>query len=183
MTSITTGRNRLFFRPVSWYDSQAFQHAAALIVNIGPIVTKEAEEFIGPENEYGNYESDHLSVRVNPAMTNTVEYLLKLGCVTEKDLVTYLELYPERYSDAEKAYFYDRFIEDTETIVTYGPGAAGEAIGVIGGADGPTAVFVGGSTHKLHTACSSLHFEAVEAVQWRAVFSEKLMEDIEICLV
>lgn len=57
------------------------------------------------------------------------------------------------------------------------------AIGVIGGADGPTAVCVGGHTPKLHAACSSLHFEAVEEVEWRAVFSEKLMDDIDVVLV
>ena len=57
------------------------------------------------------------------------------------------------------------------------------AIGVIGGADGPTAVFVGAHTPKLHAACSSLHFEPVGEVEWRAVFSEKLMEDIEVCLI
>ena len=57
------------------------------------------------------------------------------------------------------------------------------AIGVIGGADGPTAVIVGAHTPKLHAACSSLHFEAVEEVEWRAVFSEKLMEDMEVCLI
>lgn len=57
------------------------------------------------------------------------------------------------------------------------------AIGVIGGADGPTAVIVGTHTPKVHAACSSLHFEAVEEVEWRAVFSEKLMEDMEVCLI
>lgn len=57
------------------------------------------------------------------------------------------------------------------------------AIGVIGGADGPTAVIVGNHTPKLHAACSSLYFEAVEEVEWRAVFSEKLMEDVEVCLI
>lgn len=57
------------------------------------------------------------------------------------------------------------------------------AIGVIGGADGPTAVIVGAHTPKLHAACSSLHFETVGEVEWRAVFSEKLMEDVEVCLL
>lgn len=57
------------------------------------------------------------------------------------------------------------------------------AIGVIGDADGPTAVIVGAHKPKLHAACSSLHFEPVEEVKWRAVFSEKLMEDIEVCLL
>ena len=61
--------------------------------------------------------------------------------------------------------------------------ALAAAIGIIGGADGPTAVFVGSHTPKLHTACSSLHFEPVEKVEWRAVFSEKLMEDMDVCLI
>ncbi len=57
------------------------------------------------------------------------------------------------------------------------------AIGVIGGADGPTAVFVGALAPTLHAVCSSLHFEPVAEVEWRAVFSEKLMEDMEVQLV
>lgn len=57
------------------------------------------------------------------------------------------------------------------------------AIGVIGGADGPTAVFVGAHTPKLHAACSSLHFEPVGEVEWRTVFSEKQMEDLDVCLI
>ncbi len=57
------------------------------------------------------------------------------------------------------------------------------AIGIIGGADGPVAVFSGAHTTKLHAACSSLYFAPVEDVQWRAVFSEKLVEDMEIQLL
>lgn len=57
------------------------------------------------------------------------------------------------------------------------------AISVIGGADGPIAVTVGAHAPKLHTACSSLRFGAVENVEWRAVFSEKMMDDITIDLV
>lgn len=57
------------------------------------------------------------------------------------------------------------------------------AVGVIGGADGPTAVLVGQRTLKLHAACSSLHFEPVDEVEWRAVFSEKLMDDVDVTLI
>ena len=57
------------------------------------------------------------------------------------------------------------------------------AIGVIGGADGPTAMVMGSSTPKRHAACSSLRFEAVEEVEWRAVFSEKRMEDLDVRLI
>lgn len=58
------------------------------------------------------------------------------------------------------------------------PEAAGDAcIGIIGGADGPTAVFVSAGQPRaaqLHSACSALRFEAVapEEIEWRAVFRE-----------
>ncbi len=61
------------------------------------------------------------------------------------------------------------------------PGAA--VIGMIVGADGPTAVFLSHNTPKFHAACSSLHFERAATVEWRLVFSEKLMEDVEISLM
>ena len=57
------------------------------------------------------------------------------------------------------------------------------AIGIIGGADGPTAVLVGAHIPKSHTACSSLHFEPVEEVEWQGVFRGKLMEDLDVCLI
>lgn len=55
--------------------------------------------------------------------------------------------------------------------------------GVIGSADGPTAILLNHDTGKLHTVCSSLHFEPVEEVEWRAVFCEKMMEDISVELL
>lgn len=67
----------------------------------------------------------------------------------------------------------------------YVPTAVNDAavIGVIGGADGPTAIIMGHSTPKLHAACSNLHFEAVAQVQWQPVFRIKRMEDMEVCLL
>lgn len=57
-------------------------------------------------------------------------------------------------------------------------------IGVIGGADGPTAIIMGQSAPKLHAACSSLHFEPIaDVVEWRLVVSEKLMEDVDVTLI
>lgn len=46
------------------------------------------------------------------------------------------------------------------------------SVGIIGGADGPTAIIFGKSSQrKLHCACSSLHFAPVqEDIQWRIVF-------------
>ena len=47
------------------------------------------------------------------------------------------------------------------------------SIGIIGGADGPTAIVVGEAAQgKLHTACSSLHFEIVDHIDWRVGFRE-----------
>lgn len=54
------------------------------------------------------------------------------------------------------------------------------AIGIIGGADGPTAVIVSGGTDaKLHTACSSLHFEPADDIEWEITFREKFVDDIK----
>ena len=45
--------------------------------------------------------------------------------------------------------------------------------GIIGGADGPVAIVAGeAAQEKLHTACSSLHFAAVDHVDWRVGFRE-----------
>lgn len=58
------------------------------------------------------------------------------------------------------------------------PRATGEAcVGIIGGADGPTAVFLAAGTPQqeaLHSACSSLHFAPVAPaeIEWRAIFHE-----------
>lgn len=59
------------------------------------------------------------------------------------------------------------------------------AIAVIRSTDDPDRVYcVNGETAKPHTICSSLHFEPIqEPIEWRLVFREKLMEDIEITLI
>lgn len=60
-------------------------------------------------------------------------------------------------------------------------------IGIIGGADGPTAVTVvakeTGRGEQTHTAISALHFEPQRSTQWHTVFYEKLMEDKEVTLL
>ena len=60
------------------------------------------------------------------------------------------------------------------------------SIGIIGGADGPTAVFVGrpaDKTSQIHMASSSMRFEHADEVEWRLIFLEKLHEDITIQVV
>ncbi len=57
-------------------------------------------------------------------------------------------------------------------------------IGIIGGADGPTAIIFGGSGKcKPHVSCSSLHFEPVDDVEWYMVFHEKRREDTTVVLI
>ena len=62
--------------------------------------------------------------------------------------------------------------------------ACAMVMGIIGGADGPATIILYGPDKqgKLHTACSSLHFEPVEQVEWRMVFHEKQFEDTVIDL-
>lgn len=66
------------------------------------------------------------------------------------------------------------------------PAAASSAmvVGIIGGADGPTAILYDQQKQgKLHAACSSLHFEPVEQVEWRIVFHEQKIECTDIDLI
>ena len=57
-------------------------------------------------------------------------------------------------------------------------------IAIIGGADGPTAVFASaGQTLEKHCALSALRFEYADDIEWKIVFREKMMEDIEVELL
>lgn len=71
---------------------------------------------------------------------------------------------------------------------SYEPQASYDAcsIGIIGGADGPTAfIFSNGSGTKTvpHAALSALHFEPVDEIEWKIIFREKPMEDIEVEMI
>ena len=59
------------------------------------------------------------------------------------------------------------------------------SIGIIGGADGPTAIMFGRSSHgKLCTACSALHFKPVQDdVEWRVMFSLRQFEEKSFPLI
>lgn len=61
-------------------------------------------------------------------------------------------------------------------------------IGIIGGADGPTAVFVttkekGKAADEVRTAYSSLRYEPAKTVTWRIRFMERPKEDITVTLL
>ncbi len=61
--------------------------------------------------------------------------------------------------------------------------AASGSVGIIGGADGPTAVFLtNGKTGCPRTVCSALRFEVPEQIEWRIVFLQKTAENMEIDL-
>ena len=54
------------------------------------------------------------------------------------------------------------------------------AIAIIGGSDGPTAIFTSPKqSPELHVALSALSFEHTDDIEWKIIFREKLMEDIE----
>lgn len=86
--------------------------------------------------DYGGTSYDWINITVRPGMDNTVACLKELGLVTERDLVT--------REDMEKMTSWNR-----SEAVEYAEKMAQEnaaSIGVIGGADGPTAVYVTGVT-------------------------------------
>lgn len=57
-------------------------------------------------------------------------------------------------------------------------------MGISAGVSGPTVVAFGGSNQaKLRVACSALHFEPVEHVEWRIEFREKTRSDIDVDLI
>ena len=65
----------------------------------------------------------------------------------------------------------------------YVPEASNDAaIGIIGGADGPTVIMLGGTDSEgtVRTACSNLRFAQKEKIRWVIEFSVKDLPDIEI---
>ena len=80
--------------------------------------------------EDGNPRRDWISITLRPGMDNTISCLKELGFITEADLVTNRELYPEDTWEME-----EKFAQEM---------AAVESADVIGGADSPTTVYVTG---------------------------------------
>ena len=68
----------------------------------------------------------------------------------------------------------DRPREIVRETASFAPEAQNDCcIGIIGGADGPVAIALGAAAQgEVCTACSALHFDAVEHVEWRVVFRE-----------
>ena len=68
--------------------------------------------------------SDYISINFTPVMVETVDCLQALGLVTDRDLVTYRELYPEDYAqDSYEAAVYDTGVETVEVSGVSGAAA------------------------------------------------------------
>ena len=81
-------------------------------------------------NDYGESSNDWINITVRPGMDNTIACLKKLGLITDRDLVTREQM--------EKINGWN-----TSETETYEEKMTQEAsLGVIGGADGPTAIAV-----------------------------------------
>ena len=93
------------------------------------------------EDEYGSYTRyDYISVRLHPGMTNTIACLAQMGVLTEEDLKTNAELYPELYADQNYMVWEEKYGE----LTSFPDYEVSSSMGIIGGADGPTAVIVSG---------------------------------------
>ncbi len=58
------------------------------------------------------------------------------------------------------------------------------SIAIIGGADGPTAIFLASKgAPKLHSACSALHFKPADEVEWRMVFRHTACENATVEII
>ena len=83
---------------------------------------------------------------------------------------------PKNSVSVEDCAHNDQPIErETPQDYPFMPEAQNDAvIGIIGGADGPTALFVTAKSEDktVQTACSSLHFAPPEKITWRIVFRE-----------
>lgn len=114
-----------------WFDSD---DGSTYALNLELTFSYEAEWGLG---------TDWISITLRPGMENTLACLKELGLVTDADLVTYAELYPENYGyEAE----YDAAVLDGRVPagIEHAYDAPAASVGVIGGADGPTEVFVAG---------------------------------------
>lgn len=79
----------------------------------------------------------------------------------------------------------DKPLEIMPSDDSLAPSASSDAacIGIIGGADGPTAVVIG-PQGKTCAACSALHFEPVQHdIEWRFTFHEKRYIDFTLTLI
>ena len=118
----------------------------------------EAQKAFRQQFATGNYyEHDNIYLNVTINMTHTVAALMKLDLLTEEAMESWRKDYEQNYGKlSELNLDPDSFPEGSfsyitpqEVIMGLSPSAS---IGVIGGADGPTEIFVtGGDTKAVFT--------------------------------
>ena len=148
-------------------ESISFIHPTTGIQHTLTVQSYESEQM--STELFGNMDQEYPSHYV--MMQYTLSPDLPEGACTVRD--TACSERPKPRYEASKAY------ENNTSI---------GSIGIIGGADGLTAIFCGssGEQSKCHIAFSALHFksvDAVEAVDWRMVFHEKRRKDLTVTLI
>lgn len=118
----------------SWFEGYSYAVDYALDLQIEfekPYVTASGQN----STQY-----DSISICVRSGMEHTVNALIRLGLADREDLKTYLELYPQDFKNQEAQEWLEKYGMD---YLTWEIGLSENAsVGVIGGADGPTKVFV-----------------------------------------
>lgn len=127
------------------------------------LTVQSLEQIVLPEQDFSEIKSMRMRVRKTPTHLLTMFYTVEPG----------LPLYELQIFDCAES---DPPVLEKET------GAAG--VSVIGGADGPTAIFFAGKTATGHkgwsSASSSLHYKPVSAVEWRMEFRVESSEKTEV---
>lgn len=131
------------------------------------LTVQSLEQTVLPEQDFSGMQSGRLRILKAPAN------LLAMLYTVEPELsIKELQIYDCAESDPP--------------VVERKTGAAG--ISVIGGADGPTSIFFAGKARSgkeqknWKSVCSSLHYEPVEAVEWRMEFRVESEEQMEIAI-
>lgn len=132
------------------------------------LTVQSLEQSVLPEPDGLEFHAQRIKIRKRPT------HLLSMFYTVEPKLPRY-EL---RITDCA---------ESDPPVLEKGTGAAG--VSVIGGADGPTAVFLAGRADTKNgqenwkRACSSLHYEPVDAVEWRMEFWVESNQETEVQVI
>lgn len=130
----------------NWFESNHYDYSYAMDYALDLGIEFQKPVVLADGQNSTDYDS--ISIRVRPGMDHTVNALLQLGLADQDSLKTRLEMFPENYSaEAQEwldkygyvTYETDSFPTPTDVIVSSSPAAS---VGIIGGADGPTQVFV-----------------------------------------
>ena len=134
----------------------------------GPLKPGERAELVNPKTmeQYKLTVLDLKPVEV-PKFPVTMRGMKYPRCCMQMNYKLESELAQNRFSLHDCA-------EGDQPVMKGDKVAASTSVSVIGGADGPTSIFLAGKLDRKEEgqiACSALHFEPVEDVVWQPVFS------------